>query len=113
MFEVRQFIARDGFNPYVDWLEKLRDTKGKISVVRRVSRLEGGNFGDHKSVGGGVWELKIDAGPGYRVYYAQAGKVLLLLLCCGDKSTQQRDIQNAKAAWHDWQARQHEDGALT
>jgi putative addiction module killer protein len=113
MFEVRQFVARDGFNPYMDWLRKLRDTKGKISVVRRVSRLESGNFGDHKSVGGGVWELKIDAGPGYRVYYAQAGKVLLLLLCGGDKSTQQRDIQNAKAAWHDWQARQHEDGALT
>jgi putative addiction module killer protein len=92
----------------MDWLNKLRDTKGRISVVRRISRLESGNFGDHKSVGEGVWELRVDSGPGYRVYYAQVGKVVILLLCGGDKSTQQRDVQNAKAAWQDWQVRQNQ-----
>jgi putative addiction module killer protein len=71
--------------------------------------LQDGNFGDHKSVGGGVWELRIDIGPGYRVYYAKGGSVVILLLSGGNKSDQSNDIQNAKTRWADWQDRQRKD----
>ncbi len=71
----------------------------------RVSRMAAGNFGDCKPIAEGVWELRIDWGPGYRVYYAQAGTRLVLLLAGGDKRGQQADISTAIARWHDWQKR--------
>lgn len=108
MFEVRQYLARDGSNPFLVWFKRIRDAQGKISILRRLNRLAQGNFGDHKSVGAGVWELRIDTGPGYRVYFGRAGKVVILLLYAGDKSTQSRDIEKAKAYWVDWQGRQTE-----
>ena len=80
---------------YVDWLEKLRDITAKIAIVRRVARMEIGNFGDHKFCRNGVWELRIDVGAGYRVYYAMAGKKIVLLLCGGYKRTQDADIDRA------------------
>jgi putative addiction module killer protein len=79
--------------------------KGRVAVLRRIDRITLGNFGDHKPVGGGVWELRVDVGPGYRLYYAQAGNTLVLLLCGGDKNTQQADIERALAHWTDWQRR--------
>lgn len=109
MFEVRQYLASDGFNPFLSWLKKLRDPKAKVAVVRRLNRLEEGNFGDHRSVGGGVWELRIDTGPGYRAYYAKAGKFVILLLCAGDKASQSDDIDIAKVRWIDWQSRQRKE----
>ena len=87
---------------YIDWLKQLRDSQAKIAVVRRVARVELGNFGDHKFCRDGVWELRIDVGPGYRVYYAIAGKVIVLLLCGGDKRTQGADIKRACVYWQDW-----------
>jgi putative addiction module killer protein len=74
-------------------------------VLKRVNRMEGGNFGNHKFCRDGVWELRIDQGPGYRVYYAQAGAVVLLLLCGGGKDTQDADIGRAVGYWQDWQRR--------
>jgi putative addiction module killer protein len=71
----------------------------------RVQRMAAGNFGDCKPLQDGVWELRIDWGPGYRVYYAQAGKRLILLLARGDKRKQQADIAQALERWHDWQHR--------
>lgn len=71
----------------------------------RVQRMAAGNFGDHKPVRDGVWELRIDHGPGYRVYYAQAGRRVLLLLISGDKRRQQADIETAVRYWQDWQRR--------
>ncbi|MDB5991176.1 MAG: putative addiction module killer protein [Herbaspirillum sp.] len=68
-----------------------------------VNRIELGNFGDHKFCRYGVWELRIDIGAGYRVYYATAGKEIVLLLCAGDKRTQAADIDRACAYWQDWQ----------
>jgi putative addiction module killer protein len=106
MFEVRQFLARDGTNPFLVWFKRLRDPKAKISIVRRLNRISQGNLGDHKSVGEGVWELRIDTGPGYRIYYGVSGKVVILLLYAGDKSTQGRDIEIAKENWLEWQIRQ-------
>lgn len=71
----------------------------------RVQRMAAGNFGDHKPLSDGVWELKIDHGPGYRVYYAQAGRRVLLLLVGGNKRRQQADIATAVRYWLDWQRR--------
>ena len=89
----------------IDWLQRLRDSQAKVAVVRRVTRVELGNFGDHKFCRDGVWELRIDVGPGYRVYYALSGHRLVLLLCGGDKRTQDADITRAVGYWQDWQRR--------
>jgi putative addiction module killer protein len=82
---------------YNEWFSKLKDVIGRAKIAVRVARLEEGNPGDSRSVGEGVVELRINFGPGYRVYYIQRGDVLILLLCGGDKSTQSKDIARAKA----------------
>jgi putative addiction module killer protein len=105
MFEVRHYLTQDGKDPFQDWFERLRDTKAKIQILRHVNRIELGNLGDHKFCREGVWELRINHGPGYRVYYAQSGEYIVLLLCGGDKSSQSRDIERAVASWQDWQKR--------
>ena len=81
---------------YIDWLKRLRDSKAKVAVLRRVTRVELGNFGDHKFCRDGVSELRIDVWPGYRLYYAVSGHRVVLLLCGGDKGSQSRDIARAK-----------------
>ncbi|MEA3352213.1 MAG: type II toxin-antitoxin system RelE/ParE family toxin [Campylobacterota bacterium] len=78
------------------WLLKLKDIKGKVSIIRRVDRMRKGNFGDHKGLGDEVSELRISIGAGYRVYYTIQDKEVVLLLVGGDKSTQKADIQKAK-----------------
>ncbi|MGP1667179.1 MAG: type II toxin-antitoxin system RelE/ParE family toxin [Rhodanobacter sp.] len=106
MYEIHHYLTPgDERDLYVDWLGKLKDTSAKISVVRRVTRIEQGNFGDHKFCRDGVWELHIDVGTGYRVYYAIAGKQIVLLLCGGNKRTQDADISRACECWRDWQRR--------
>lgn len=80
---------------YVAWLDGLKDRAGRARILMRVDRLIHGNPGSHRNLTDGVSELKIDVGPGYRVYYSLRGKVLLLLLAGGDKSTQQSDIAKA------------------
>lgn len=80
---------------YRDWIDGLRDVAGRARILMRVDRLIHGNPGTHRNLTGGVSELKIDVGPGYRVYYSQRENVLLLLLAGGDKSTQQKDIERA------------------
>src|SRR5580698_10508271 len=81
---------------FSEWLRDLKDRQGRARIVSRLDRLEDGNPGNSRSVGEGVVELKIDVGPGYRVYYIQRGEVLIILLCGGDKSTQAKDIQRAR-----------------
>jgi putative addiction module killer protein len=81
---------------FSDWLLALRDSQAKARIAARVRRLAFGNPGDVRPVGEGISELRIHYGPGYRVYYVQRGAVLILLLCGGDKSTQDRDIETAK-----------------
>lgn len=90
-------ILRTGY--FDKWLASLRDRKAKIKIVRRIERAEQGNFGDHKPVEGPVWEMRIDYGPGYRLYYARQGETIYLLLCGGDKSSQQADIRMALEIW--------------
>ncbi len=81
---------------FTGWLEELRDINARVRIVERLVRLAAGNPGDVKPVGEGVSELRINYGPGYRVYYVRRGKVYVLLLCGGDKATQERDIRRAK-----------------
>jgi|SRR5665213_783608 len=81
---------------FLNWLRSLRDEKAVARIQIRIDRLELGNPGDVKSVGEGVSELRVDYGPGYRVYFAQRGKVLVVLLCGGDKPSQNADIKTAK-----------------
>lgn len=87
---------------YRDWIDGLRDVAGRARILMRVDRLIHGNPGTHRNLTGGVSELKIDVGPGYRVYYSQRGNVLLLLLAGGDKSTQPKDIERAIHLAHAW-----------
>jgi putative addiction module killer protein len=82
---------------FSDWLRGLRDGAARARIVARVQRLALGNPGDVRPVGGGVSELRVHHGPGYRVYFARHGAALVVLLCGGDKSTQDRDIADAKA----------------
>lgn len=89
-YEVRQTVI------FSKWLSKIRDAVAKASIARRVVRLENGNFGDSKSVGGGVCELRIDVGKGYRVYFTNKDTKIVVLLVGGDKSTQDEDITAAK-----------------
>jgi putative addiction module killer protein len=84
------------------WIKSLRDSQAKAKVAIRIRRLSLGNPGDVKPVGEGVSELRIDYGPGYRVYFIQDGPVVVVLLCGGDKRTQQRDIEQAKALASQW-----------
>lgn len=80
---------------YLDWINGLRDRSGRARIQVRVDRLVHGNPGDHRHLAGGVSELRIDVGPGYRVYYTQRGDELIVLLAGGDKSSQQQDIRRA------------------
>lgn len=84
------------------WLRKLKDRRAVARVQVRIDRLAAGNPGDVKLVGGGVYELRIDHGPGYRVYYLQDGDKLILLLCGGDKSSQSNDIKDAQRIAMEW-----------
>ena len=82
---------------FATWLANLGDRNAKGRIVSRITRLEYGNAGDVRPVGGGVSEMRINYGPGYRVYYASRGSTLVILLCGGDKKTQNADIRKAKA----------------
>ena len=89
MFEVRETLI------FSDWLESLRDNVGRTRILARILRLRAGNRGDAKSVGEGVSEMRIDHGPGYRVYFVRKGSKMIVLLAGGDKATQAKDIKIA------------------
>jgi putative addiction module killer protein len=100
------YRTRDGRLPFDEWLRDLRDANAVARVLARVGRIRRGNLGDCKPVGEGVSELRVDYGPGYRVYFGQAGQTLVILLCGGDKRTQDRDISQAQKYWNDYQQRE-------
>jgi putative addiction module killer protein len=103
--DIAHYLTADGCDPVQDWMDALRDMRARVAILRRIERVRLGNLGDHKFCRDGVWELRVDTGPGYRVYYAQAGETLVLLLCGGDKRTQSADIGRAADYWQDWQRR--------
>jgi putative addiction module killer protein len=103
--ELRYYQTVAGAQPFVEWLQGLKDQQARARIEARIARVAVGNFGDAEPVGDGVLELRIDWGPGYRVYLARLGQVVVLLLCGGDKTTQQKDIDRAKAYFDDYKAR--------
>jgi len=103
--EVRIYARSDGSEPFTDWLRGLRDRETRGRIRQRIARLRLGNFGDARSVGDGVQELRIHFGPGYRMYFGREREVVVILLCGGDKRSQDRDIERAKEYW-----REHRSG---
>jgi len=101
------YMTEDDECPFELWLESLRDRQARARIKVRLERVENGNFGDYKPVGAGVMELRIDYGQGYRIYFAQAGEAIVLLICGGDKNTQNQDIIKAKHYWVDFQRREN------
>ena len=103
---LKNYVALDGKDVFDDWLTGLRDRKGRAVIRTRLDRVKyQGNFGSHRSAGHGVFELKIDFGPGYRVYYAEEGSTLVILLGGGDKDSQDRDIRKAHERWAEYRSR--------
>jgi putative addiction module killer protein len=105
MIELRRYQLSDERVPVSDWLSGLRDRTARAQIEVRLRRVSSGNLGDAKSVGDGVSELRVDVGAGYRVYYGKHGQALVILLCGGDKGSQQSDITLAKTYWTDWKRR--------
>ncbi|MGP8246448.1 MAG: type II toxin-antitoxin system RelE/ParE family toxin [Bryobacteraceae bacterium] len=103
MPEIEILLYRKGRSrPFSEWLASSRDVRAVGIVRARLNRIRLGNFGDSKPVGGGVEELRIDFGPGYRVYYGREGSVVVIRLCGGDKRTQTRDVLIARKYWKEY-----------
>lgn len=102
---IEVYQTADGKQPFTTWLRGLKDEQARSRIRVRLARLQLGNFGDCKSVGGGLLELRIDHGPGYRVYLARRGDTLVLLLFGGDKRTQAQDLKQARAYLADYEQR--------
>ncbi|MHB8654134.1 MAG: type II toxin-antitoxin system RelE/ParE family toxin [Terriglobia bacterium] len=105
MIEIRHYVNRAGKDVFDDWLSQLADARAQAKIASRINRLAAGNFGDCKLLRQGVCELRIDWGPGYRVYYAMVGKLCVLLLCGGDKRKQSSDIDRGLAYLRDYKER--------
>ncbi|HEV2210019.1 MAG TPA: type II toxin-antitoxin system RelE/ParE family toxin [Verrucomicrobiae bacterium] len=100
------YQTSEGRLPFDEWLRELGDQNAVARVLARIGRVRRGNLGDCKPVGEGVSELRVDYGPGYRVYFGQKGQMLVVLLCGGDKRTQRRDIALAQQYWSDYLQRE-------
>lgn len=107
--EIQNYLREDGTSPFEEWLNALKDTNAKAKIRARLKRVSLGNLGDYKSVGESICELRIDCGSGYRIYFRQIGSAIVLLLCGGDKSTQDQDILKAKEYWAQYEKRQSTD----
>jgi putative addiction module killer protein len=99
--DIQIYVTEGGRAPFSEWLASLRDRKARAKIRVRLDRVSLGNLGDCHGVGDGVQELRIDYGPGYRVFFGQVGSTIVLLLCGGDKSTQAKDIEQAKRYWNE------------
>lgn len=108
MPEARTYLREDGTSPFEEAFSRLKDAVAKAQVDSAVRKLGRGLEPDVKSVAGGVHEARIDYGPGYRVYFASDGTELVVLLLCGDKTTQHEDIADAKALWASYRTRKKE-----
>ena len=107
-YTITYYLTETGRKPFKEWLDALKDITARQKVRIRLDRGRLGNLGRNRSVGEGVYELKIDYGPGYRVYYAIEKKTLILLLMGGDKSSQNKDIASAQKYWQDHKRRRND-----
>jgi putative addiction module killer protein len=105
VIELRRYVTAGGKDVFGGWLSKLKDVRAQAKIVVRLDRVAAGNFADCKSLRGGLCELRIDWGPGYRVYYVMLGKACVLLLGGGDKGKQSSDIEKALAYLRDYKER--------
>lgn len=105
MHQIVHYLDEGGNDVYQGWLDGLRDRVAKVAIIKRIARVEVGLFGDHAAAREGIWELKIDVGAGYRVYYAHVGSTVILLTSGGDKKSQSRDIERAIRLLKDWERR--------
>jgi len=96
------YESPSGKSPFSDWFNALKDRRAKATIDARLTRVRNGNFGSCRSLKGGVWELKIDLGPGYRIYFGLYGDTIVVLLNGGDKGTQDRDIKRAQEFWSEY-----------
>ena len=106
MADVLRYRRSDGREPFTEWLSSVRDKMAAARIRIRLRSIEAENFGDCASVGGGVMELRIHVGAGYRVYFGRHGSAVVILLCGGDTSSQVGDIEKARTYWLDWKGRQ-------
>ena len=104
--ELLRYQREDGGEPITEWLAGMRDKAAEARIRLRLRRVEAGNFGDCEPVGDGVLELRIHIGAGHRVYFGRHGKIVVVLLCGGDKGSQTADIRRAKGLWAEWKRRQ-------
>ena len=104
MIEIVEYVTLAGKRPFSAWFDRL-DPRAAAKVKKAIDRMEEGNFGDVKPVGGGVSETRIAYGPGYRIYFGRDGQTLVVLLGGGTKARQSRDIMNAQSAWADYKQR--------
>ncbi len=105
--EVKLFCHTNGQEPFIQWLRSL-DQVAKRIIENRVARLSLGNYGDYKRINKDVLELRLDVGPGYRIYFAQEDEQIVILLCGGNKSTQKKDIEKAIVYYNIYRNNQHE-----
>ena len=103
MIKVFAYVTSAGKCPYADWFDSL-DQEAAAKVQTAVERMEDGNFGDHKSVGAGVTERRLNIGPGYRIYYGRDGEKLVILVGGGTKKRQNTDVKTAQAIWAEYKA---------
>ena len=103
--DLEVYQTEEGRSPFSEWIRGLKNRGARARIRARLARLRLGNFGDTNSLGGGLHELRINYGPGYRVYFGKAGVRLVLLLCGGTKRTQPRDIEQARSCWRDYRRR--------
>lgn len=108
MNQVSQYETEDGQVPFQRWFSSL-GSKAALKVYTAVAQMEVGNLGDHKSVGGGVWERRINFEKGYRVYFAKDGNEIIILFCGGTKARQQSDIDKAKGYWSEYKNRKMQE----
>ena len=102
MIQIKKFQTESGVTPFDHWMNRI-DVRAQVRVAQRLNRIERGNFGNHKGVGRGVMELRIDYGPGYRVYFGRDGSKIVILLGGGTKKRQHADIENAQKYWRKYQ----------
>ena len=100
--EIEAYRTQNGREPFTEWFNAVRDTRTQNRIRGRLDRLEKGNFGDCQSVGGGVFELRLPFGAGYRIYFGEVDRTIVLLLCGGDKASQVQDIERAKTYWREY-----------
>ena len=108
MIEIREYIDREGGSPYANWFNRL-NAPAAAKVVTALVRMEQGNLSNTKGVGLGVFECRIDFGPGYRVYFGKDGDTLIILLGGGTKKRQQKDIEDARTMWKEYKRRKQQE----